>query len=226
MSTVNIVLIAVATVIVSYLLGSVSFAVIISNYIAHKDIRNMGSGNAGMTNMIRLFGAKAGLITFLLDSLKGFLVGILAKNIVFSYLFEQTSNAYLSPVYWGYICGIFCLLGHMFPVYFKFRGGKGVSSCAGIMLACNPLVFAIGLSVFLIVFIISRIVSLSSLFAAITIVVSTVFLFEKTGLPKTGTVQTVLVLVMALVISLRHKDNITRIANGEEKPLEVHREEK
>lgn len=225
MSVLNTVLIIIATIIISYLFGSISFAVIISNYIAHKDIRNMGSGNAGMTNVMRTLGAKAGIITFLLDSLKGVLACVIAKYIVFDYLYEQTLNAWFCPTYWGYICGIFCLLGHLFPIFFRFRGGKGVATCAGILLACNPMVFVIGISVFLIVFVFSKTISIASLFAVLSVVISTIFLTENTGLPNTDIIQIALVVIMAIIVVIKHKDNINRIKNGEEKPLEIHKED-
>lgn len=221
MSTFSVIIYIFGALVFSYLLGSVSFAVVIGNCFAHKDVRKMGSGNAGMTNVMRVIGAKAGIITFVLDCLKGFVAAIIAKSVVFEYIFENRPVAWLSPVYWGYICGIFCLIGHMYPIFFRFHGGKGVATTAGIILACNPIVFAIGISVFIIAFLISKTVSISSLLAAITIVIGTAFLYEKTGLIHTRLIQTALVLLIAAVIFLKHRDNIDRIANGEEKPLEI-----
>lgn len=225
MSIISITIYIVLSIVISYLIGSVSFAVIISKLFTNKDIRTMGSGNAGMTNVVRVIGAKAGVITFILDCLKGFAVCMISKSIVFENIFKQTSNAWFSPVYWAYICGFFCVLGHMYPVFFKFHGGKGVSTTAGILIACNPVVLAIGFCFFLIAFIISRTVSVSSLSAAVGIILGTVFFYEKTGLKNTRLIQVLFILLITAIIVLKHKDNIDRIAKGKEQPLVIHKED-
>lgn len=225
MSGFVLVLYIFAAIVLSYLLGSISFAVIISEHFTHKDIRNMGSGNAGMTNVMRVVGAKAGIITFVLDCLKGVVASLVAKYFVFDYLYSITNEWWLAPSYWGYICGLCCLIGHMYPIFFKFKGGKGVATTGGIMIACSPFVFLIGISVFLIVFLISRTVSLSSMSAGIALIVSLFFFYDKISLPYAKTIQILLLVLIVALVFVKHKDNIIRIVKGEEKPLEVKKAE-
>lgn len=224
MNNVILVLYIVSALVLSYLLGSISFAVIIAKKFTNKDIREVGSGNAGMTNVMRAVGAKAGLITFVLDFLKGVVACLIAKYGVFEFL-QKTGFDWLSPTYWGYICGFFCLLGHLYPVFFKFKGGKGVATTGGIMLACSPITLLIGAGVFLIVFLITRTVSVSSISAGIGLITAIIFFYEQNGLPNTRLIQIVLVVLLVGLVIIKHRDNIDRIAKGEEKPLEVKKEE-
>ena len=124
------VLIAVVLCIaIPYFLGSINFAIMLSKAIYKVDIRELGSGNAGATNMMRNFGKKTAFMTFGGDALKAFVSGALG------YL--------LLGQYGAHIAGLFCVLGHMFPIYYRFKGGKGVVTTAISMLMCNPFVFLI-----------------------------------------------------------------------------------
>ena len=118
----------------SYLVGSINAAVIISKFIAHDDVRDHGSGNAGMTNVMRTMGVLPGLLTLLIDSAKGVLCCLLARLLVFPYVFGTLGFEFLRPEYAVYYCGILCLIGHIYPLFFGFRGGKGVATTLGVLL--------------------------------------------------------------------------------------------
>ena len=131
-----------------YLLGSMNFAIIISKSKYKSDIRSYGSGNAGMTNMMRTFGKTAAALT---------LTGDAAKALVSGFM------GYLLLGYYGaYIAGLFCILGHMFPIYYKFKGGKGVVTAYVSILMCDPIVFLILLFIFVIIVLFTKYISLGS----------------------------------------------------------------
>ena len=108
--------IAVITVFAAYLIGSVNFAIIFTKVFANKDVRTVGSGNAGTTNTFRAAGKKVGTLTFICDFAKGTVSAYLGK-IVFEYIFVSTANPMYNPVYGAYICGLICMIGHIFPLF-------------------------------------------------------------------------------------------------------------
>lgn len=206
----------------SYLLGSINGAVILSKLIAHKDVRDYGSGNAGMTNMMRVMGFLPGVLTFLIDVLKGTLACYLAKFVIFPVVFEQLPFEVLRPEYAAFYCGMLCLVGHMYPVFFGFKGGKGVATTLGIGFICCWQTAVVCFAVFLLVMAISRIVSLSSIAAAITIpFVTMIFAKEIPGAPNSWLIQILLISVVALNLIVTHRTNIVRLIKGEEKRLVV-----
>ena len=140
----------VLAAVVAYLLGSISSAVIVSRIYAHDDVRKYGSKNAGMTNVLRTYGKLPALFTFLGDFFKGVLA-VVAGRLIFSVMGVTAFDA-------GYLAGFFALLGHLYPIYFGFKGGKGILTSLGIILVVNPLVFAILLIIFLPVLFVTRIV--------------------------------------------------------------------
>lgn len=206
---------AIVTVIAAYLIGSVSFAVIFSRAFLKDDIRHFGSGNAGATNMLRIGGVLPGTLTFLCDLLKG-TVASLMGSMIFSYIFEQTAAGWAAPVYGAYLCGVACMLGHVFPIFFGFKGGKGVAVGVGIYLVCSHWAILIGLAVFVIVLLISKFVSLSSLIATATVVILS-FIFHDASAQFIP--QAVLSLAMGTVIFIRHSENVKRLLNGEESKI-------
>ena len=145
--------------VIAYLLGSISFAIIVSRIYAHDDVRKYGSKNAGMTNILRTYGKMPAFFTLLGDFLKGVLAVVIGRWI-FSIFGVTEFDA-------GYLAGFFALLGHLYPIYFGFKGGKGVLTSLGIILVVNPLVFFILLIIFLPVLFITRIVSLVSVTGAL-----------------------------------------------------------
>lgn len=116
---------AIAVVIAAYFIGSVNFAVIFAKAFLKKDVRNLGSGNAGATNVMRTAGFLPGILTFVCDALKGFLASYLGR-LVFGLVISSGID-WLDPIYGAYLCGVACMLGHVFPIFFQFKGGQGRS---------------------------------------------------------------------------------------------------
>ena len=137
----------------AYIIGSVNFAIIFSGIIHSEDIRNKGSGNAGATNMLRVYGKKAGITVFICDFLKG-IIAVLAAKVLVRYLGAPYETALFA--------GFFAQLGHIYPIFFGFRGGKGVATAAGAAFAIMPLTAVIMFAVFAVIAASSRIVTLAS----------------------------------------------------------------
>lgn len=227
---------AAVVAVVSYLLGSINFSIILSKFFLKQDIREMGSGNAGATNMLRSAGKTAGALTFLLDAVKCVAAVLPAR---FWFLYASTAFYPLHNDFtwgmnvmaqWGaYLAGICCMLGHIFPVYFKFRGGKGVVTLATTAALVDWRVFLVTLGVFIIVFAASRMVSLSSILGAavypIATFLITFFADYQMGLIEPPyeiahvIVATSVTFIGAAVIIIKHHSNIKRILSGTEKKI-------
>lgn len=210
---------AFLTVILAYLLGSISFAVILSKLFLKKDVRELGSGNAGTTNVMRTGGFKLGALTFLGDVLKGLVACFLGK-LIFAYVFE---NGDVWAVYGAFLCGIACMLGHVFPVFFQFKGGKGIATSVGIFLICCYPAILIGLAVFALSVWATKIVSVSSIIAAVTVVICTM-IFSFINSPALFWPQALLAALMGLLVILKHSENIKRLLNGTEKKLTIRKD--
>lgn len=207
---------AVLTVILAYLLGSINFAVIFSKIFMKKDVREMGSGNAGTTNIMRTGGFKLGAITFLGDVLKGFVACFIGKSV-----FANTvENGEAWAVYGAFICGLACMLGHVFPIYFQFKGGKGIATSVGIFAVCCWPAIVIGLTVFALGVFLTRIVSVSSIAAAVT-VVGCSMIFHYINDPALFWPQAILAIAMGVLVIAKHSENIKRLINGTEKKLTI-----
>ncbi len=185
--------------ILSYLLGSINTAVLLSKKIYGYDVRDYGSGNAGMTNMFRTFGKKAGLLTLAGDAVKA----LLAISIAFFILGGPGQ----------YIAGFFCILGHVFPVYYRFKGGKGVVVGAITVLLIDPLVFLVLLLIFSLMFAATQIISASSITAAFFYPL-VVYAFN---IRHPSTVYLLFSLFIAFFIIAMHRENIHRLLNKTEK---------
>lgn len=195
----------------AYLLGSVDFGILVSRGIYHQDIRKFGSGNAGMTNILRTFGKKAAALTLAGDMLKGTASVLLAK-----YLFCRLAPT-LAPMYLAYTAAICALLGHLFPLYFHFKGGKGVSVAAGAILGLNIWVILPLLLVFLVMVAATRIVSLSSITVAALYPVVTCVYYQLWGAGQGDPwMNTLFAAVVAGLVIFMHRANIVRLANGTE----------
>lgn len=208
--------------ILSYLLGSINFAIILSKLFVKKDVRDYGSGNAGMTNVVRTAGKLPGILTLLGDICKGAAAVSVGRYLLFPYLYERFEHLWLLPIYGAFFCGLSCMLGHIFPAFFGFRGGKGVATAVGVWLILDWRVLLIALALFLAVFLITKIVSAGSLLAAASLPVSTFFLYPLgglTGQQASRWTVTLLALLFALLIIVKHRANIVRLCKGEEKPL-------
>ena len=155
------VLFAVGAIVAAYLIGSINFAVIFSNLFTGKDVRNSGSGNAGTTNVLRTAGFLPGALTFICDAAKG-VAGAVIGKAVFEMLFAKTALLVFTPVYGAYICYIFVMVGHIFPIFFQFKGGKGIATSVGGFAVCCWPAIVIGLVAFAISTLISKIVSISN----------------------------------------------------------------
>jgi glycerol-3-phosphate acyltransferase PlsY len=212
------ILIALGAVILAYLIGSINFAVIFSNAFMKKDIREMGSGNAGMTNVMRVVGVLPGLLTFVFDALKGFAACFIGKQI-FNYLHtaEPDSLVFLGT-YGAFVCGVACMLGHVFPLFFGFKGGKGVAVSVGIFAVCCPIAIVSGLVLFGILLATVKVMSISSLSATVVVVGASLIFYDKSALFWP---QAVCAVIMGAIVFLKHKDNIVRLIRGEENKFTI-----
>ena len=201
-------LMPVAVVVAGYLLGSLSFAVIVSRLMGLNDPRSYGSKNPGATNVLRSGSKKAAVLTLFLDAFKGWLpvALVLAWGPEFG----------LGPE-WAALAGLAAFLGHLYPVFFGFAGGKGVATAVGVVVGVNgSLALAVVLS-FAIVLFFSRYVSLASMVAAVF--APAFYLFGDGGAWQASTPEVVSLAVMALLLVWRHRENIQRLLAGTESPL-------
>jgi glycerol-3-phosphate acyltransferase PlsY len=202
----------VSVALVAYLLGSINFAIIITKIFAKKDIRDFGSGNAGMTNVLRTLGKGPAALTLVGDFSKG-IVAVLLGKLIFSFI-----GGTEGILFGGYISAFFVMLGHLFPLYYKFKGGKGILVCAGAILIIDPLVLAIVLSIFIIFVVISRYVSLGSIAAAVSFPIAT-FCLALIRQSNTIFQDSFMALTIAAIIIFMHRGNIKRLLNGTESRL-------
>ena len=204
----------VLTALEGYLLGSILFGVVISKVFFHDDVRNHGSGNGGMTNVLRTFGKAAAAGTALGDVGKSVAAVRLGRLLFTALLGGQTA---LDPVCGAYLAAIFCMIGHSRPLFFGFKGGKGVLVGAGAALATEPLVCAVLLGIFLVEFAITRIVSLGSIIiAALYPVATLIHLLAHGADAATVAFSTVCCAIMAAMVIWLHRSNIERLKNGTE----------
>jgi len=199
----------------AYLIGSVPFGLLIAR-TQGKDIRTLGSGNIGATNVLRCLGKPLGITCFILDVLKGYLPAAFFP-IIACRLLAQASDAGNCTTGIGILFGAAAILGHNFPVFLKFKGGKGVATSAGVLLGVAPLAVVIGLLTWCVVFYVSGYVSLGSIIAALVVVI--------TGWTAGygPVIATALTLLGALTI-WRHRENIKRLTAGTENKF--HRKKK
>ncbi len=190
--------------IVSYLIGAIPFGFVLVKVLRGVDLREVGSGNLGATNAGRLLGAKWFAGVFLFDFLKGFV-----PAFVFGHYSREWFNA---PATIGLLYGFAAMAGHIWPVYLRFKGGKGVATAAGTVTGIAPAATGIAALAFLLAFLPFRIVSLASISAAISLPIAFVILEGRDAFGPT-----LLALVaMALIIVLKHRSNIRRMIRGEE----------
>lgn len=199
-----------STAIVAYLIGSIPTSIWVGKSKFGLDIRDHGSGNAGATNTFRVLGKKAGIFVMTVDVIKGSLATSLP--IFFYHLVPQLSIEYL--ILWKITCGVCAVLGHIFPIYEKFKGGKGVATLLGMVIAVNPAVAGVCVLIFLIVLLISKYVSLGSMIAAFSFpLLLLIPLLNPVG--PHPILMTFGILIFLMVV-FTHKKNIKRLKNGEE----------
>ncbi|MFB1049466.1 glycerol-3-phosphate 1-O-acyltransferase PlsY [Paraliobacillus sp. JSM ZJ581] len=182
--------------IVAYLIGSIPFGLIVGKVGYNIDIREHGSGNLGGTNTFRVLGKKAGMIVTLADILKGTFATLLPTLI--------GVGAEVSPL----VIGVFAVIGHIYPIFAKFKGGKAVATSAGMLLGASPLLFGMMLITFFIVLFISKYVSLASMVTSVIAIITTVFLHDLGLLLVT--------VILTIFVFYRHLANIKRIINKTE----------
>lgn len=203
--------------VIAYLIGSVSFAIIFGKKMAGIDVREKGSGNAGSTNVLRIAGKKAAIYTLLCDCLKGVLavfIGWLAGKII-----RGTDATLLVQ-----LAGLAVVLGHTFPVFFQFKGGKGVATSLGVLLIMNWQIGLICLVFALVLIALSRMVSLGSIGAAILYPVLTIFIHENYIVPEGS--YFVFAIILALFVVYNHRSNVKRLLEGKENKLSFSKQEK
>ncbi len=201
--------------IIAYLIGSVNFSIIISKKMAGFDVREKGSGNAGTTNMLRSVGKKAAAITLLCDVLKGVFAIVIA--IVLGNIIKNIDRELLLE-----IAGIGVVLGHTFPIFFQFKGGKGVATSLGVLILSNWQIGLICLVFALVLMILTRMVSLGSCAAAVLFPVLTLFINSNYTVlteGKSGNVYLVYSIILAVIVLYNHRSNIKRIMDGTENKL-------
>ncbi len=197
--------------VIAYAIGSVNFSVILSKKMAGFDVRERGSGNAGTTNMLRSVGKGPAALTLILDILKGVVAILIAKFIVGN-IASEANTAILVQ-----IAGFFAVVGHTFPVFFGFKGGKGVATSLGVLLVMNPLIGGICLVFALVVMALTRMVSLGSIMAAILFPVLTIFITDS--YIADGYNYIIFGIAMAVLVIFNHRSNIKRLYNGQENKL-------
>ena len=212
------------TVIIGYLLGSVNASIILTKLIKNDDIRRHGSGNAGMTNVMRTLGALPGILTFVFDFLKCAAAIALGLYVVKQGWLGTGLPEDLTGLA-KYAAGFGCLLGHIFPLYFGFKGGKGIVTTTAMVLLLDYRIFLPALLVFSVVFVWKRTISLSSvtavsLYPVFTWLVTFFLDYRKAGLRLSAVLgQTVFAALIAAIVLFAHRSNIQRLRKGEEKPL-------
>ena len=197
-----------AAAVLAYLLGSISCAIILGRVKYHDDIRRHGSGNAGATNTLRAFGKGAAALVFAGDFFKGWLAVCLGG------LIAGTSGRLAA--------GLFVVLGHIFPVFFSFKGGKGVATAAGVILAVRPPVLGVLLLLFILVTAVSRMVSLGSIFVAAAYPIVTWILSGLAG--ERSAAEIALSVAMGALVVFMHRANIARLLRGEEHKIGTKKE--
>ena len=201
----------VIMVIIAYLIGSINFSVIISKKIAGFDVREKGSGNAGSTNMLRSVGKGAALLTLICDILKGVISILIAIGI--GKIAGNLDKALLVQ-----IAGIAVVVGHTFPIFFGFKGGKGVATSLGILLMTNWQIGLICLVFALVLMVLTQMVSLGSCTAAVLFPVLTLFIKEH-FIVSEGSGYFIYSVILAVIVLYNHRSNIKRMLNGTENKL-------
>lgn len=210
-------IVAILIALLSYFLGSISGAILVSKRVEGDDIRNKGSKNAGTTNMLRIYGKKAAAFTFLIDILKGVIavfIAILVENCVKT--FAPELNGVLAESL-KYIASVFVVLGHDFPIYFGFKGGKGVATSIAAIMVLDWKIGLVILVTGLIIMIASSYVSLGSVISSILYPFMVIALMI--GRNDFNIINLVSAVILSLLIIIKHKSNIIRLKNGTENKL-------
>lgn len=212
-SAVMLIIIAV----LSYLLGSLNFSIIVSRALAKKDIRESGSGNAGATNMLRTYGKKFAVFTMLGDILKvalAIVISFLILKTPLEFLFSRPADAdsVARIMLEKEFAGFFCVLGHIFPLFFKFKGGKGVAACTGMVLLVDWRIALILFVIFAILVLLTKWISLGSITIAVMYPILICAFYKSVLL-------TLIAVMFALIVIVAHRENIKRLIKGTENKI-------
>jgi len=207
-----VILYFVLVVLCAYLVGAIPSAVWVGKLFYKIDVREYGSGNAGATNVIRVLGYKAGIPVLIFDVFKGWL----AVQLVF--LVPQSFLSQEAVLYLRIVLAIAAVVGHVFPVYVGFKGGKGVGTLAGVGIALFPIALLVVLVIFILMLILTRYVSVSSILAGVSFPFIVIFLTHEPRLPLI-----ILAIIVAIFIPLTHLKNIKRLIHGEENKFDFSR---
>ncbi len=198
--------------VLAYLFGSIPFGYLIGRIFFQTDIRKGGSGNIGATNAMRRFGSFTGVIVLILDLLKGFFVVILGQ-----YLFHY-SNVFVV------LCGACVVLGHVFPIFLGFKGGKGVATAGGVFLALSPIPLLITILCFIVITWITRFVSVGSVLSAVCF---HILALSQQVINNTNNIPLVLfTTLIVLLLIFKHQDNLARLLNGTENKIQFNRKKR
>lgn len=195
-------------IIAAYLLGSLAWSVWIGQWVYGIDLREHGSGNAGATNAFRVLGKQAGTVVLLLDTLKGF-----AAVQLIHFLAPAQQSVVLMLV-----LGFLAVLGHLFPIYVGFRGGKGIATLLGVVIALHSGAALLAMAVFVIMLLSTRIVSVSSMTAALSLPLWLIYRFQEPS-----EVLIIFSFAIALLVLVTHRKNIVRLFRGEENKVRLKR---
>jgi len=201
----------VLTVIAAYLLGSIAFAILVSRAMGLSDPRTFGSRNPGATNVLRSGKRSAAIATLVLDALKGYAPVVLMLQMASAWGVAGTASE------WAALAGLAAFLGHLYPVFFRFKGGKGVATAVGVLFGLEPTLGLACLGTFLILVYFSRFVSLASVVAAVF--APFYWLFGHGVAWQAGAASTACFTVMSLMLIWRHRENLQRIMKGTESKL-------
>ena len=202
----------IVVTIIAYLLGSISFSVIISKKMAGFDVRQKGSGNAGTTNVLRTVGKKASIITLICDILKG-VVAILVAYVAGLIMKDSVDKALLIQ-----LAGIAVILGHTFPIFFGFKGGKGIATALGVLMMTNWNIGLICLVFALVLMILTRMVSLGSIAAAVLFPVLIIFMPHTAYLVDGNYI--IYSILLAILVVFNHRANVKRLLTGTENKID------
>ena len=207
----------IISVIVAYLIGSLNSSITVVKIWKKVDIRDYGSKNAGLTNTLRVFGKSPALVTLICDLLKGVIAVLIGRLIAHFFGVDNTLIV-------GYCAGISAFLGHIFPLYYGFKGGKGVLMAATTLLALDPLTFAIVIPFFALLLYITRYVSVSSIIAAIAYPIIT-YITQSMRDFDAPLIDAGFALLMSIIMIYMHKANIQRLKNGTENKFSFKRKQ-
>jgi glycerol-3-phosphate acyltransferase PlsY len=201
----------------AYLIGSISFSIIFTRLFLKTDVREHGSGNAGTTNVLRTAGKLPALLTLLFDFLKAVAAVTIARLLLGIFQVNIGGNLQLTVTV-SFVAGIFCILGHIYPVYFSFRGGKGALTAVALVALIHPGIFIIEILIFTIVVLITKYVSAGTVIAAIFYPITTLLLLSFFG-DRYAFLDALFALIISAIVIYKHKANIKRLLSGTESKL-------